>query len=224
VPILLIFLVLRMEWRPVYVSMVQENAPVETTQAVAYGAASLLAVLTGLRARRTISAVHRAVLLALAVLLMFVCMEEISWGQRIWGLATPEWFQRHNMQHEISLHNLWRVQLWLCEIYTLVGLLFSLGWIPVNRALSAARLGADTRTTIRLFRPQWYLMLYFAPTAIVYPYFALVRDNRTAMRKYLMWQDQEPVELLLALGFFLFVAAIALRIEAARSPCGPSPT
>jgi len=33
-------------------------------------------------------------------------MEEISWGQRVFGIETPQWFLKHNKQGEINVHNL----------------------------------------------------------------------------------------------------------------------
>jgi len=41
-----------------------------------------------------------------AVVLIFGAGEEISWGQRILGIETPEFFQAHNLQNETNLHNL----------------------------------------------------------------------------------------------------------------------
>ncbi len=38
--------------------------------------------------------------------LFFAAGEEISWGQRIFGIATPEYFRQHNAQQETNLHNL----------------------------------------------------------------------------------------------------------------------
>lgn len=43
-------------------------------------------------------------LLLFAFLLFFMGMEEISWGQRLFGLQTPETF-RGNSQNELNLHN-----------------------------------------------------------------------------------------------------------------------
>lgn len=43
------------------------------------------------------------VILALASFYTF--MEEISWGQRIFNITSPEIFQRHNLQRETNLHN-----------------------------------------------------------------------------------------------------------------------
>jgi hypothetical protein len=46
------------------------------------------------------------VTLVLGLLFLFGAGEELSWGQRILGLQTPEWFQTHNVQEELNLHNL----------------------------------------------------------------------------------------------------------------------
>ena len=43
--------------------------------------------------------------LALAFLMLFVFFEEISWGQRFFGLDTPDTFERINAQKELNLHN-----------------------------------------------------------------------------------------------------------------------
>ncbi|CUH40104.1 hypothetical protein JSE7799_02833 [Jannaschia seosinensis] len=41
----------------------------------------------------------------LAILFFLMCGEEISWGQRIFGLETPEGLRAVNVQGEINLHN-----------------------------------------------------------------------------------------------------------------------
>ncbi len=42
------------------------------------------------------------------LLLCFVaCGEEVSWGQRILGIETPEYIAKHNKQGEFNLHNLY---------------------------------------------------------------------------------------------------------------------
>jgi len=42
----------------------------------------------------------------LALSCFYVAMEEISWGQRILELQTPDFFRKHNIQKEINIHNL----------------------------------------------------------------------------------------------------------------------
>ena len=49
---------------------------------------------------------YRIFFIALALGCFYVSMEEISWGQRVLNLSTPDFFQKHNIQNEINLHNL----------------------------------------------------------------------------------------------------------------------
>ena len=44
-------------------------------------------------------------LLGWALLFLLVAMEEISWGQRMFGIETPEFIASHNGQDEVNLHN-----------------------------------------------------------------------------------------------------------------------
>jgi hypothetical protein len=56
--------------------------------------------------------------LLIAVLLLFVGFEEISWGQRIFGWTTPEWLSGLNVQGETNFHNLVR-NTYLNQIFVL---------------------------------------------------------------------------------------------------------
>jgi len=44
-------------------------------------------------------------LIAIASLFIFIYGEEISWGQRIFGLDSPDFFDEYNTQTETNLHN-----------------------------------------------------------------------------------------------------------------------
>ena len=46
------------------------------------------------------------VTLVLGVLLFIAAGEEISWGQRIFGIQSSEYFLKHNAQGETNIHNL----------------------------------------------------------------------------------------------------------------------
>jgi hypothetical protein len=76
----------------------------------------------GLRAGQGIW--KRLVLLALALLLFVAAGEEISWGQRLLGIATPESLHSVSTQDETNLHNLELFQNVLS-----VDRLFQLFWI-----------------------------------------------------------------------------------------------
>jgi hypothetical protein len=86
-----------------YVRLIDEDNWGEfSTSAAFLIAAALFAICY--RAHRASRGRYWYLLLALAG--FFVGMEEISWGQRILGLETPEVLARINLQNETTLHNI----------------------------------------------------------------------------------------------------------------------
>ena len=63
-------------------------------------------VIVGRRGLRLQGRGARAVTFLIAFAMFFAGMEEISWGQRIFGIETPEFLARYNRQGEIGLHNI----------------------------------------------------------------------------------------------------------------------
>ena len=53
-----------------------------------------------------------------AFLLAFIAMEEISWGQRLFGFETPYRLGRLSTQGELNLHNLWGKQSILAKVFS----------------------------------------------------------------------------------------------------------
>jgi hypothetical protein len=102
---------------------------------------------------------RRRSLVVLALVFLFGAGEEISWGQRLLGIATPEGLAGNNVQGEINVHNLAPVtgqsyQLFLAGWYTFILL------IPLLAALhepSRARL----RRLVPIV-PLWIGLLFFA--------------------------------------------------------------
>lgn len=58
------------------------------------------------RGYSTFNRMSRVLLYGFGVLLFLAVMEEISWGQRILGVETPETLKAVNAQEEINVHNL----------------------------------------------------------------------------------------------------------------------
>ena len=81
----------------------QEDRPLEWASALLLlGAGGVLAV-HALRHRRDVFGLVLAV--GLAVVLVVIAMEEISWGQRLFGFATPDSLAELNWQSEFNFHN-----------------------------------------------------------------------------------------------------------------------
>jgi len=231
-----------------YKRLVVEDGPVEWATVVVYVIAAVLSIrlCRGLTVRRRYAwAVYYAVM---ALAFIFIAGEEISWGQRILGIATPEYFRQRNVQGELGFHNLSTIRLLLSPAYITIGLGGAFG------SLVLTRLGVPGPVAARLL-PSPSLLLYFLPCSIFYfvaeiisPYTTvryvgtlgarygwklndpggllalpahtldLVRDWLPMWRglggeKAALWHHQEPIELLLALGFLFFVVSCG-RVDA----------
>jgi len=84
-----------------YIFATYEDRVGEWAQVYFFAAAMVLACIHAVRIRR-----YRIFYLLLALACFYVVGEEISWGQRIFDIETPEFFRRHNLQQETNLHNL----------------------------------------------------------------------------------------------------------------------
>lgn len=62
-----------------------------------------------------------------ALIAFVIAMEEISWGQRIFHITTPEFFQTRNYQRELTFHNLARPD----HYYVYIGTIIILGSIAL---------------------------------------------------------------------------------------------
>jgi len=68
-------------------------------------ASGVLMVFRYLQKRKEVKFPANLFPLVIAAGFIFIAGEEISWGQRIFGLETPEFFEEFNSQDEIGLHN-----------------------------------------------------------------------------------------------------------------------
>jgi hypothetical protein len=89
-----------------------EWGPVELLTATAFAVTAGLAALTALRlGRRSAGAAvgpwwARLWFVAFAAGALFMFLEETSFGQHYWGYDSPDFFEQHNKQSEMNLHNL----------------------------------------------------------------------------------------------------------------------
>lgn len=98
-----------------------------------------------------------------AAFCVLVAMEEISWGQRLLGYRSPEYFLAHNFQQELNLHNVandWLRQAAFMAIVIGYGVVLGLAGLQPALRSYADRLG--------IVAPPLWLAPGFAATAIVY--------------------------------------------------------
>lgn len=191
-----------------YDRMIQEDAVFENLTCVIYFTAFLFAVSISVGFFRRGSALLGSLYVILSLCFIFIFLEEISWGQRIFNINTPEFFRKHNFQGELTFHNVRVMRPVLHGIYIVVGLVASLAWIVVPR-----RERGRSDRHLEYFVPDWFLSSYFFAVIFIYTYYEFAQ--RVAVKylgweslrigTFFVWRDQEPAELLLALGFLLFV-------------------
>jgi hypothetical protein len=89
----------------IYYRSVQEDQALEWASFWSFFIAGGVFCLAAWRQRRR-SGVLPWFLVGLALFCVFVAMEEISWGQRVFGHRPPDYFLAENYQQELNLHNL----------------------------------------------------------------------------------------------------------------------
>ena len=87
-------------------TLVAEDGFTESSTAVALFLVAIICVRRILRLRHSRSLIFLGMTGFIGLVGFFGAGEEISWGQRIFGWGTPEFFMEHNKQEETGLHNL----------------------------------------------------------------------------------------------------------------------
>jgi hypothetical protein len=199
----------------VYILAIQEDSIIENMQVVFYFISSIFSLFISRRFIRNHMTLNGVLYGILSIGFLLISLEEVSWGQRIFNIPTPDYFEQHNVQNEISLHNLDVVQSKLIEIYILIGAYGAFAWIFIYLFLSRAK--ANYHHIVNFVVPDWFISSYFFFTFLIYTLFEYIPPHPGS---FLVWRDQEPMELLLSLGFFLFVATNYVRLR--RCPTSAS--
>ena len=99
------FAFLEASYPDLYYRSVQEDQALEWASFWSFFIASGVFVVAASRQRRRTGALPWF-LVGLALFCVFVAMEEISWGQRVFGHRPPDYFLAQNYQQELNLHNI----------------------------------------------------------------------------------------------------------------------
>ncbi|WP_448614288.1 hypothetical protein [Modestobacter sp. URMC 112] len=201
--------------RPLFLWVMAEDRVVEWAQFAAFAAAGVLFAVAAFRLARSGELVA-AVLIAFGALgILGIAGEEISWGQRLLGLETPESLAEANHQNEINIHNITtfpvqRIGNYLQLVLGFAGML--LPWLTrVRRPVVSARL-------LRLLSPPLMATtcfgLLFAYRAVRFVY----DSTGQAVVKYGEWPE---LCFALALALFAFLLARGARDGRAFGEAAP---
>lgn len=147
----------------------------------------------------------------MALVFIFIAIEEISWGQRILSLDTPEFFSE-STQGEMNIHDLPAFAYFEDPMFIIAGLIGALLWIIFQKSKNT-----NLYSFKRFFVPRWYLMSYFLPVSIFYLILNLTPPEQISLQNiywnFTFQKDQEPFEFLLSLGFFGFILINYIRLR-----------
>lgn len=143
--------------------------------------------------------------------LFFLTGEELNWGQRIFGWGTAESFAEINKQGETNLHNIYGVGATFKWIQLLVGAYGTILPLAVLRWRVPAR-----------FRD---LVAWVIPPVSLTPYFVFLfvwRLFRNFLEEpegfyFVIAEYNEVMELILAMGFLLFMAYQLRQVKSLKS-------
>jgi hypothetical protein len=119
-----------------------EDGPIESLSAVFYLVSSLGFLVAAFRSEFLRGRPEwwiRGMTLAWALLMFAFFGEEISWGQRVLGLQTPDWFAPMNRQKEINLHNIFWIEQPVGGVYRLVTIMILMTGLVIPLAAFTRR-------------------------------------------------------------------------------------
>jgi hypothetical protein len=196
--------------------VLMEDGLIEYCTALIYFFSSMIAISIYFDFRK-IDPLMAFLSLILAAGFLFICLEEISYGQRILNISTPSFWKAINKQKELNLHNtLGRYPLHF--LYVFVGFYGIFSKLIIKKILKFKHRIADFIT------PDYFLISYFFPVFILYIYydylspllinlygdqFIWAMDNTEGF--WLHAKDQEAAEFILSLGFILFTVNLKFK-------------
>ena len=172
-----------------------EDGPVEYAQVVVLCLGAVIAARLAISFRRRETSRWAFVYGILTIGLAIVAGEEISWGQRILGLETPEWLSAQNVQKETNLHNLPHVMRTMHDLTNLI----LIAVIPLSLYVWVWR-----RNLIRaLSADRWIPHPILIPTWLSFLSYSAMRPAGLIGSR-----DQEPSELILFTGVTIFLCMV----------------
>jgi len=187
--------------------MMKEDGLIENATAILYFLSSFVSFAIAATFYRRKLILYSTLYFLLFIGLFFISMEEISWGQRFFGAATPELFMNYNYQGEINVHNIEGFPLHL--LYIIVGCYGGFARFVIPKKVRIRYM-----STVNLFVPDYFLFFYFFSVGALYLYYdylssivvSLLGDEfGWGVGRFIRGGDQEPAEFLLSCGFLLFL-------------------
>ncbi len=191
------------------VLITKENYPVETITFIVILASIYMGIkLIRLMYRSNLES-YKTIFVALMVLgLIFVGLEEISWGQWVFYFTSPDYFKETNLQRETNIHNLKDLHVKFEYLRVLIGLG---GFVSIFLN--------NTKTFKYISAPfvlsSFFLLITVFSALDVYNFY--LPDQRLLFQVGGFWWffkfNMEIIEMLIAISAFIFLLANYRRLK-----------
>lgn len=191
--------------RPLFVFLLDEDGLGEWLQFALFCIATISGMVITVRLARSGSRFYAALFAMFALMMFFCAGEEISWGQRILGLETPESILESNKQKELNLHNVGNTLTYMRLVMLAGSAAGASAWL-VNRKLRIERFipRAD-----ELFIPPLFLSSVF----LVMVVYRLFRYATPTLSNFTIVHLAEWPEFCFTFGLAAFSYLIARRLK-----------
>jgi hypothetical protein len=215
-PLLAVMLIAIFKLMPrLYMFLIREDGLVEWATAIVYLLAAGFAVSLMLHFRRHQEWIYVLLYGVLGTGMFVIAMEEISWGQRQLGIKTPPVIADRNYKGELNFHNLSGFP--VHEAFIAIGF-----YGAFSRLIATPLLIKRFPKFVDLVTPPYILFLFFFIPFVYYVYCEFLYYTEVLPRglqwseywteeHFIIGKDQEPIELLLALGFLVFTVSHWVR-------------
>jgi hypothetical protein len=198
-------------------AFILEDAIFESAGAAGVLLAAVFMFIVFLRARRAGKGrVYQASALVLTLIFFVGGMEEISWGQRIFGLETPQELKEINRQEELTAHNLEPVGGKANLIFNLFW--FGFGLLLPLAAVASRRLGAFLHRVVPIV-PLWVgalLALNYALSKIARASLGDIYEGTQPLHRAAIEIKEADAQLLFAVGALCVLREYRKRVDRPR--------
>jgi len=193
-----------------YDTFVKEDGPAENATSILYFISAIFSVLISAIFIKIDKKLFGILYLILFVFFIVIALEEISWGQRILNLETPDLFSA-NLQGQIGFHNLPMLNDPANLYFPIIGVIGTFGW-----ALYLIKSNTKYNFFVRHFIPKWYFATFFIPGIMFSIPFSLIEFNPLVpevIQEMFRYTAGEFAEFFISLGIFLFILSVFSRLK-----------
>lgn len=190
-----------------------EFGVVELLTAILLLPAAALALMSARLFWRAGQAIEAILLVGFALACLFLCGEEVSWGQHVFQWSSPDYFVDNNIQGETNLHNMEYFNKKVLKLVVIIGIAVGGLVVPILARIQPGLFGPGANRIAR-----------FMPTHVVVPTAIIVlvshigvkvllnRYGIDTARDVIGISVREMTELYISIFFFLYALSLYRRV------------